>query len=449
MKIHFIAIGGAVMHNFAICLKNKGLDITGSDDEIFDPAKSRLADNGLLPDEFGWFADKITQDLDGVILGMHARENNPELLKAQELGIRIYSFPEYVFEQSKKKKRVVIGGSHGKTSITSMIMHVLKFYHNEFDYLVGAQIEGFDTMVSLTDAPVIILEGDEYLSSTIDKRPKFHLYKPHIALLSGIAWDHINVFPTFENYKDQFIQFIETIESEGCLIYCKNDSHLKEMCSEERKGLTYLHYSIPDYVIIDGTTHLRHENGLTPITIIGDHNLLNLQGAMLVCNQLGISDESFHKAISSFKGAARRLELMANNEHSAYYKDFAHSPSKLKATIGAVKHQYPDRQLLACMELHTFSSLNKDFLAEYGGCMKEADEAIVYFNPKTVEHKKLESIDPQEIKDAFGEVEIYTDSKELFNNLKAQPFFKRNLLMMSSGNFDDMKLEELSNQFES
>jgi len=438
------------MHNFAVCLNKKGHEVTGSDDEIFDPAKSRLEDLGLLPDKMGWDASRISQDIDAVILGMHAREDNPELLRAQELGLKIYSFPEYVYEQSKDKKRVVIGGSHGKTTITAMIMHVLQFYHQDFDYLIGAQLEGFDTMVKLTnEAPIIILEGDEYLSSPIDKRPKFHLYHPHLALLSGIAWDHINVFPTFEKYKEQFMLFLDTIEEKGVLAYCARDRFLEELCEQSNHDITKVAYKTPDYVIIDGVTHIRNENGITTLQIIGEHNLKNMEGAKCICEHLGISNEDFYAAISSFKGAAKRLELMAKNEHSSFYKDFAHSPSKLKATVHAVKDQYPDRKLVACVELHTFSSLNKDYLSEYNDSMTAADESIVYFNPKTIEHKKLEAISEKDIKNAFqkDDLKVYTDVNNLFDDLKGEEWFKRNLLMMSSGNFDGMDLGKLEGLF--
>ncbi|PKP44042.1 MAG: peptidoglycan synthetase, partial [Bacteroidetes bacterium HGW-Bacteroidetes-12] len=348
MRVHFIAIGGSAMHNLAIALHKKGYQVTGSDDEIFEPSKNRIASYGLLPEKFGWDENRITADIDAVILGMHARIDNPELLKAQELGLTIYSYPEYIYEQSKNKIRVVIGGSHGKTSITAMVLHVLENSNFDFDYMVGAQLEGFDTMVKITDAPIIILEGDEYLSSPIDRRPKFHLYKPHIALISGIAWDHINVFPTFENYIEQFDIFINQIEPNGYLTYCENDVILKALVLKNSSLIKKVGYSTPSNYIENGTTFLKTEYENISLMVFGDHNLQNINGAKLICNQLGVDDSDFFKSITTFKGAAKRLELIAKNETTAVYKDFAHSPSKLKATTKAVKQQYPDRKVVAC-----------------------------------------------------------------------------------------------------
>ena len=375
MRIHLIAIGGSAMHNMALALLQKGFQVSGSDDAIFEPSKSRLEKHGLLPKEMGWFAEKITPDFDAIILGMHAREDNPELAKAKELNIPIYSYPEYIYEQSKNKKRIVIGGSHGKTSITAMILHVLQNLNIDCDYMVGAQLEGFDTMVKLThDAPIIILEGDEYLSSPIDRRPKFHLYQPDIAVLSGIAWDHINVFPTFEMYVDQFRIFKNMVSD--TLIYCEEDKELKKLAREET-NCKLIPYSTPNHNIENGITTVSN----TELIIFGNHNLQNLNAAKLVCNKLGVSDFDFYKKIASFKGASMRLELVKKTATSSIYKDFAHSPSKLKATSSAMKKQFKDRKLVACMELHTFSSLNEEFLAEYKGSMDEPDTAIVYFSP--------------------------------------------------------------------
>ena len=358
MRIHFIAIGGSAMHNLAIALHKKGYQITGSDDVIFEPAKSRLDKYGLLPAEMGWNAERITKDLDAVILGMHARIDNPELLKAQELGVKIYSYPEYIYEQSKNKLRVVIGGSHGKTTITSMILHVLNHYNRDFDYLVGAQLAGFETMVKVTEeAPVMIIEGDEYLSSPIDRRPKFHLYKANVAVISGIAWDHINVFPTYADYTSQFDKFINTIVDGGSLIYCEADNDLNEIVQQSTAKVSKIPYAIPAHEIVNGITYLLPEH--TALKVFGDHNLMNLNAAKLVCKELNISESEFNEAISSFTGAAKRLEVISADESTNVYKDFAHSPSKLKATIDAVKSQFTDRKLTACIELHTFSSLNK------------------------------------------------------------------------------------------
>jgi len=442
LRVHFIAIGGSAMHNLAIALHKKGYQVTGSDDEIFEPSKSRIASYGLLPEKFGWDENRITADIDAVILGMHARIDNPELLKAQELGLTIYSYPAYIYEQSKNKTRVVIGGSHGKTSITAMVLHVLEKCNFDFDYMVGAQLEGFDTMVQLTDAPVIILEGDEYLSSPIDRRPKFHLYKPHIALISGIAWDHINVFPTFENYIEQFDIFINQIEPNGYLTYCENDIVLKKLVTKNTSKIKKEGYSTPANYIEKGITFLKTEIGNIPLMVFGDHNLQNINGAKLICNQLGVDDADFFRAIATFKGAAKRLELIAKSETTAVYKDFAHSPSKLKATTKAVKQQYPDRKVVACMELHTFSSLNKNFLSEYENAMSDADEAYVYYSEHTLAHKKLEHITPAEVKNAFASdnVEVINDSKQLVNVLENKNWNNSVLLLMSSGNFDGVDL---------
>ena len=453
MNVHFIAIGGSAMHNLALALHKKGYHITGSDDEILEPSRGRLANAGILPPEIGWFPEKIHTGLDAVILGMHARADNPELIRAQELGVNIFSYPEYIYEQSKDKTRVVIGGSHGKTTITAMILHALEYHGKDFDYMVGAQLAGFDTMVKLTkEAPVVILEGDEYLSSPIDRRPKFHLYRPHIALLSGIAWDHINVFPTFDNYVEQFRIFVDMIEKEGSLVYCELDEEVKKVCEAARSDIRKFPYGIPPHRIENGITYLqpetRNSKPETPLLVFGEHNLMNINGARLICRQIGITDDEFSKAISSFKGAAKRLELVDRNDHAAVYKDFAHSPSKLKATTQAVKKQFPHRRLVACMELHTFSSLNENFLAHYNGSMALADKAFVYFNPHTIAHKKLKPITEEQVKEAFGgnNVEVYTDSKKLVSDLEQMDWKEANLLMMSSGNFDGVDLNKLAKQ---
>ncbi|MEZ4800575.1 MAG: Mur ligase family protein [Flavobacteriales bacterium] len=447
MKVHLIAIGGSAMHNLAIALHDKGVKVTGSDDEIFEPSKSRLAKRGILPEAIGWFPEKITSDLDAVILGMHARKDNPELLKAQELGLSIFSYPEYIYEQTKDKLRVVIGGSHGKTSITAMILHVLHHNQVECDYMVGAQLDGFDCMVRLSHtAKIAILEGDEYLSSPIDLRPKFHLYQPDIALLSGIAWDHINVFPTFEIYVDQFKIFLDKIPASGALVYCAADAEVKKLAENHEGKFEKIPYLTHAHHIENGVSILETNNGEVPLEIFGDHNLQNLNGARLVCEKLGVSSTDFYKAIQSFKGAARRLELVKKNDQTAIYKDFAHSPSKLKATTSALKNQYDNRQLIACMELHTFSSLNANFLGEYEGSMAAADKAFVYFNPHTIEHKKLPPISVEQVENAFGSenVEVFTDSKSLVERLEQTEWNHKNLLMMTSGNFDGVDFVELA-----
>jgi UDP-N-acetylmuramate: L-alanyl-gamma-D-glutamyl-meso-diaminopimelate ligase len=449
MRVHFIAIGGAVMHNLAIALHKKGYTVTGSDDEIVEPSKTRLERVGLLPTEMGWFPEKISKDIGAVILGMHARLDNPELLRAQELGLKIYSYPEYIYEQTKDKIRIVIGGSHGKTTITAMLLHVLKICEKDFDYLIGAQVEGFDTMVKLTEsATIAVFEGDEYLASPIDRRPKFLLYKPDVALLSGIAWDHINVFPTFESYVEQFRKFINCIEQIGALVYCDKDEEVKKMTAKARADIRMYPYSIPHHKIENGITSIIDEGKIYPLLVYGEHNLMNLNGARLVCNQIGISNEQFYLAISSFKGASRRLELIVKNENFSFYKDFAHSPSKVKATIEAVKKQFPSRSLTACLELHTFSSLNENFLKEYAGTMDAADEAIVYFNPHTIEHKKLKAISEEQVKDSFGRksLKVITDSKLISQYLFEQNWKDTNLLMMSSGTFDGMDFKKIGEE---
>lgn len=447
MNVHFIAIGGAAMHNLALALHHKGYIITGSDDEIFEPSRSRLKNNGLLPEKDGWFPEKIHPGLDAVILGMHARKDNPELLKAQELGLKIYSYPHFIYEQTKNKTRAVIGGSHGKTTITSMIMHVLKYSGKKFDYLVGSQIAGFDTMVGLSeDSTCAVIEGDEYLASPVTPVPKFHLYHPHIALISGIAWDHINVFPTYADYVKQFEIFIETIETNGKLVYCSNDHDLAELVKNTtRRDLDLYGYRIPEHRIENGVTTLKTPEGDVPLEIFGDHNLMNLEGARLVCQALGIGTGEFCEAIKTFTGAARRLELIRKTENAVIYKDFAHSPSKLKATIHAVKQQYPHRKLTAVMELHTFSSLNKNFLAEYAGCMDEADIAAVFYSPETVAHKKLESISKEDIAADFGNKNllVFDNPDELHNWMKNLNTENENILLMSSGNWGGINITDL------
>tara|TARA_B100000768_G_scaffold95972_1_gene89550 strand:+ start:14484 stop:15836 length:1353 start_codon:yes stop_codon:yes gene_type:complete len=445
MRVHFIAIGGSAMHNLAIALKRKGVQVTGSDDEIFQPSKGRLNKEGILPDKIGWDENNIHDQLDAIILGMHAREDNKELLKAKSLGVKIYSYPEYIFEQTKDKKRIVIGGSHGKTSVTSMILHVLNTLNIEHDYMVGAQLEGYDCMVSLTDsAPIVILEGDEYLSSPIDRRPKFHLYSPNIAVITGIAWDHINVFPTWENYLEQFEEFVKLIEPEGDLIYYKNDPALTKM-SALNKDISITPYQAPAYEIKNNKIQLNDED-IYILEIIGKHNVENLKAAQLVCQKLGISKREFYTAASSFKGASKRLEKIAESKTSIVYKDFAHSPSKLKATTSAVKEQFPDRRLIAIMELHTFSSLNKKFIGQYHGAMEKADEAIVYFSPEVLKHKNLPSISANEVMEAFGgkNVSVFTDSEELISFITSKsPMKSTNLLIMTSGDLSGNNLDEL------
>lgn len=443
-RFHFIAIGGAAMHNLALALHNNGYFISGSDDEIMEPSLSRLKSSGLLPEKEGWYPEKITKDLDGVILGMHARAENPELLRAIEIGIPVYSFPEFLFEHSKNKQRVVIGGSHGKTSITSMILHVLKHENFDFDYMVGAKVEGFDTMVRLSNAPLIILEGDEYLSSPVDRRPKFHLYQATIGLISGIAWDHINVFPTYDEYFNPFKIFADAIPANGQFIYCDTDEEVHRLSEITVTKAKKIPYGIPQYEIRNGESFLITSSGKISLSIFGEHNMMNIEGARLVCNAIGVDDKRFYKSIGSFKGASRRLELIAKNNSVAVYRDFAHSPSKLKATVNAVRQQYPNRKLVACMELHTFSSLNEKFLDQYAGSMVEADIAIVYFNPHTVSHKKLQPITEEMILKSFANpnIRVFTDSVSMQKELSKISIDGSVFLLMSSGTFDGMNMQE-------
>ena len=446
MRVHFIAIGGSAMHNLALALHLKGDHITGSDDEIFEPSKGRLEARGLLPDTFGWFPEKITSDIDAIILGMHAKADNPELLKAEELGISIYSYPEFLYEQSKNKTRVVIGGSHGKTTITSMILHVMHYHDKEVDYMVGAQLEGFDVMVKLTNEnDFIVLEGDEYLSSPIDRRPKFHLYKPNIALLSGIAWDHINVFPTYENYVEQFEVFLNQITNGGAIIYNEEDSEVKRVVEESASAIKRYPYGTPSYSVEDGQTLLDTSEGHMPIEVFGKHNLNNLEGARWICQLMGVDADDFYEAISTFKGASKRLEKIAESTRSVAYKDFAHSPSKVKATTEALKNQYPDRELLACLELHTYSSLNPDFLKEYKGALDAADKAVVFYSPHAVQVKKLHPISEKQIAESFEREDllIFTDPAGFKDFLFGQNFEDTSLLLMSSGDYGGLDFNEL------
>lgn len=445
-KVHFIAIGGSAMHNLAIALSQKGYKVTGSDDAIFDPSASRLKKYGLLPEEFGWFPEKITDDLEAVILGMHAHADNPEMLKAKELGLKMYSYPEYLYEQSKEKIRVVIAGSHGKTTITSMILHVLHHFEKDVDYMVGAQLEGFEVMVRLTEKnEYMVMEGDEYLSSPLDRRPKILLYHPQIALISGIAWDHINVFPTFENYVHQFELFIDSILPGGTLIYNEQDEVLREIVEKSNNEIKKIPYRLPEYTIQNGITDLKTADGEIALEIFGKHNLSNLEGARLICQQIGISDSSFYEAIPSFTGASKRLELINRTPEYVAYKDFAHAPSKVISTTAAVKEQYPDKKLIACLELHTYSSLNPKFLKEYKNALEKADEKIVYYNPEALKIKRMEPISPADIKKGFNDesIAVYTSSEKLNEKLQNESKSGKVFLMMSSANYGGLDLKEL------
>ncbi|GAB3532640.1 Mur ligase family protein [Pontibacter brevis] len=447
--IHLIAVGGSIMHNLALALHDKGLKITGSDDEIYEPAKSRLAEAGILPEKEGWFTEKIDARPDAVILGMHARPDNPELKRAQELGIPIYSFPEFIYEQSKDKQRIVIGGSHGKTSTTSIIMHVLKHLGRKFDYAVGAQLEGFNRMVKLSeDAPVIIIEGDEYLSDPIKRVPKFHLYHHHIAVITGISWDHINVFPDPEMYRDQFRIFAEMTPKAGTLIYNQDDEQVQLVAVPRNPAdIVYIGYSAHEHSIRNGKTILHtKKDGDVEIPLFGEHNLRNISAAKEVCKKIGVKAHDFYEALKSFKGAAKRLEKIGEQDNSSIFRDFAHAPSKVKATTEAVKAQFPQRELVAVLELHTFSSLNKNFLPQYAGALDKADAPIVYFNPKTIEHKRMEMLSEDELKIAFDNVrlQVFNDAAALQQHLTSRNWQNANLLLMSSGNYNNMNLEALT-----
>lgn len=433
------------MHNLAIALSRKGAVVSGSDDEIFEPSRTRLEKQGILPEAIGWFPEKITTDLDAVILGMHAREDNPELLRAKELHIPVFSYPEYLYEQSKNKYRIVIGGSHGKTTITSMLLHVVNALNLNVDYMVGAQLEGYDCMVKLTeDAPFMILEGDEYLSSPIDRRPKFHLYKPNTALISGIAWDHINVFPTWENYVDQFRKFCEVIEPNGKLVYNSEDATLSDLAKEIEGKLETRAYYTPQYRISDSGTVMIYDGREYELQIFGAHNLQNLIGAMYLAESMNISNHDFLQAVKTFKGAGKRLQKVAEKGTFTLFKDFAHSPSKLRATVSAVKEQYPSRTVVACMELHTFSSLRKEFLPLYEGAMNAADKSLVYFSPEVVAHKKLDPLSITEVQNAFGGcVQVVNNTEEVFQFIHEKNWDNSVLLMMSSGNFDGIDYDRL------
>lgn len=451
MRIHFIAIGGSAMHNLALALYDKGYELSGSDDVIFEPSKSRLNAVGLLPEQMGWYPERIHQNLDAVILGMHAREDNPELIRAQELGVKIYSYPEFLYEQSKDKTRVVIGGSHGKTTISSMILHVLNYFDREVDFMVGAQLEGFDRMVHLSETnDFVVLEGDEYLSSPIDRRPKFHLYQPHIALLSGIAWDHINVFPTYENYLEQFEIFVDSIVEGGSITYNEEDTAVMKIVEDSENTIRKIPYTTPEYFTENGQTYLETSEGPLPLGIFGHHNLNNLAGAKWICQHMGIDEDDFYEAIQSFEGASKRLEKLAENGHSVLFKDFAHSPSKVAATSAAVREQYPDKQFIACLELHTYSSLNAEFLELYKNSLSAADKAVVFYSPKAVEIKRLDPLSTQQIATAFQRKDLLvftqpSDFKEFIDGIEMKNVA---MLLMSSGNYGGLDLEQIKNRIQ-
>jgi len=444
MKVHFISIGGSVMHQLAIALKRKGYEVTGSDDEIFEPARTNLEKEGILPSVIGWFPERITGSIDSIILGMHAKADNPELERAMELKIPVYSFPEYIFKESTNKTRVVVGGSHGKTTTTAMIMHVLRQSNKAFDYLVGARLEGFDQSVKITDAPVVVCEGDEYPASTVERRPKFHFLFPHIAVLTGIAWDHINVFPTFENYLEQFRIFIEKIETGGHLIYNETDAILKEWVeNNHRTDINYLPYQVPVHSIKEGKTEVEFDGEKTTLKVFGNHNLLNMHAACLVCKQLNVSAKQFTQAIATFTGAAKRLEVLAQSENVVVYRDFAHAPSKVKATIEAVKNQFPGKKVYAILELHTFSSLNEAFMKEYAGSLNPADEAVVFYSKHALELKRMPELPKEVVEKGFDKtgLHIFNKKQELEEWLGKNNYENSVVVFMSSGNYEGFDAE--------
>jgi UDP-N-acetylmuramate: L-alanyl-gamma-D-glutamyl-meso-diaminopimelate ligase len=449
MRVHFISIGGSVMHQLAIALHKKRYYVTGTDDEIFEPAKSNLVAEGLLPGKIGWQPELITRDIDAIILGMHAKNDNPELLRAQELGLTIYSFPEYIYHESRSKKRIVVGGSHGKTTTTSMIMHVLKTLDREFDYLVGAKVQGFEQSVNITHAPLIVCEGDEYPASAIERKPKFHFLYPHVAILTGIAWDHINVFPTFDFYLEQFVIFINRIEKDGILIYNESDPVLKKLVEEnKRDDIRYQSYSVPEHTIANGKTAVTIDGITRSLQVFGNHNLMNLLAAYYACKETSVTAEEFVPAISTFTGAAKRLELLAAGERTNVYRDFAHAPSKVKATIEALKQQYPGRKLIAVLELHTYSSLNEQFMQEYKGAMDKADMAVVFYSKHALELKRMPDLPASKVQEGFGKegLLVMNDKNELWQWLQLQSYTDANLALMSSGNYDGLDILTFATQ---
>lgn len=447
-RIHFIAIGGSVMHNLAIALKDQGHTVTGSDDEIFEPSRSALEKNGILPKTEGWHPDAIDKSLDVVILGMHARKDNPELLKAQQLGLKIYSFPEYIYNHSVDKQRVIIAGSHGKTTITGIVVHVLNYFNRSFDYVIGARIKGVDNPVKLSDAPLIVIEGDEYLCSAIDPTPKFLRYQHHIGLISGVAWDHANVFPTEEEYLKQFDKFADQTPKSGILIFCDSDPMVSVVGNKQREDVISVPYKAHPHAVENGQEYLTNGKERIPIKVFGNHNLQNINGAKELLKKIGINTEQFYKAIQTFEGAAGRLEKVKETSSTVVFKDYAHAPSKVRASVRAVKELYPNREVVACVELHTFSSLNKTYLPQYKDSLKGLTNAIVFFNPEKVKAKNLEPITETDIKNAFGNpsLKVFDKPDKLEEYLRSQNWANKNLLMMSSGNFAGFDIKNLADK---
>ncbi|MBD2754926.1 UDP-N-acetylmuramate--L-alanine ligase [Spirosoma validum] len=452
--IHFISIGGSTMHNLALALQQQGYLITGSDDKIYEPSQSRLQKYGLLPPETGWFPSKIHSGLKAIVVGMHARKDNPELVKALELDLPIYSYPEFIYQQSQQKQRIVIAGSHGKTTITAMVLHTLKFHNRTFDYWIGDSIDGFDTTVKLTSglngsaAPIIIIEGDEYASSPIDSRPKFLHYQPHIALISGIAWDHVNTYPTWEEYVDQFESLAEAMPKAGVLIFDESDDMLDVIGQKERTDITKIPYVAHPNKIVNGQTYLiTKQDRQVAVQIFGDHNMKNIAGAIAVCDRIGITEDQFYEAIPTFKGVAQRLEKIAEKGERVFYHDSAHSPAKVEAATEAVKHQYPDKRLLAVLELHPFNTLNTSFLEQYKGTLDKADTAIIYFNTNDLEGaRKGDSINLKDFITAFDKsnLQAFTSITKLQNYLSQQSDKAQAFLFMGSEIVQNLDLNTIA-----
>ena len=445
MKIHFIAIGGSIMHSLAIQLKKNGHIITGSDDVIREPSKSNLNHYDILPAKEGWCSKKISTDLDMVILGMHAKKNNPELLEAQKYNIPVISFPEFIFNSSKYKKRVVIAGSHGKTTITAMIIHVLNEYNIKFDYLLGAKIDALENQVKLDDSKLIIIEGDEYFSSAIDLKPKFMHYDPDVLVVSGVSWDHINVFPTKSSYESAFSKLLNhVIEKNGKIFYYTHDLFLQKSLSAYNQ--LSQSYDSPRYIIKKGQFILVHKNENIPLNIFGKHNMENMEAARQVCQEIGVCESDFYKSIKNFKGASRRLNLIKEIEnHSAVYYDFAHSPSKVFATVNAVKELYPDRFLIGCLELHTYSSLNVDFIPNYLNTLNNCSESWLYFDEQELQRKGFAKLDRKFLLRAFNHpnMTIINNKKLLRQKINQIELDNTNLLLMSSGNFSGLDIKSI------
>jgi len=448
-SVHFIAIGGSVMHNLALALKKMGMRISGSDDEIYEPAAGKLKSGGIEAN-IGWQPEKMDASIDLVVLGMHAKADNPELAKAKSLKLPIVSFPDFIRRWSANQQRIVIGGSHGKSSITALAMHVLNQLNKKFDYLIGAEVEGFSLTVSLSDAPIIIIEGDEYLASKLDPVAKFLKYDHHIGLISGIAWDHKNVFPSFEDYTQQFEQFADKTPKAGSIIYNEKDLLAKKIGEKEREDVRKVPYGVHDAVIKNGVTYLKTKDyGEVKISVFGDHNLENIGAVLALVKLLGIEEKAFYQAVQTFTGAKKRLEIVKQQGNDKLFKDYAHSPSKLEATTTALKKQFADSKVVVAYELHTFSSLNKEFIKEYKNTLSKADEAFIFINPHNIKNSHTDDLTTTEIQEAFNNTELtlFTDKHKLVEAMKKAKTTEKNIFaLLSSGNFDGLDIEEVSHK---